>query len=169
MSEMSENPYALGTQAAAEQDSDALGAARALMRHRVFALMHAAVVVMLLSILGTVLRSGGLTETTGPPVVVLALLSLYMSVTVIWALRAKPLSLPMGVLADLVTLCSCIFTLPAIWSLALRFGSKHIHRALLAPPPLSDWSPHWPTLIFLPLLTVLNMVVPLVLAVGMAL
>ncbi len=166
---MSENPYALGSQAAAERDSEHLAGARALMRHRVFALMHAAVVVLLLTILGTVLRSGGLSQATIMPVTALVLVTLYMSVTVVWALRAKPLSLPMGVFADLVTLCSCVFTLPAIWSLALRFGSKHIHKALLEPPPLSAWSPHWPTLVLLPLLTALNMVVPLILAVGMAL
>ena len=166
---MSENPYAFRTHVAIEGDSEAVATARALMRHRVFALMHTAVVVMLLTILGTVVRSGGLSQSTAMPVTALVLVTLFMAVTVLWSLGARPVSLPMGVLADLVTLCSCVFTLPAIWSLALRFGSKHIRKALLNPPPLSAWSPHWPTLVLLPLLTALNMVVPVVLAVAMAL
>lgn len=166
---MSENPYTLGIQAAPQSDSSELERARALMRHRVFALMHAAVTVLLVAILGTVVRSGGLSQASALPVAALVLATVYMTLTTLWGLRGLPLSLPLGVLADLITLCSCLFILPALWSLALRFWSKHIHAALLRHPPLSAWSPHWPTLIFLPLVTALSVAVPLVVAVGLAL
>ena len=162
------NPYAVHNSVAAIAPH-ALAPARALMRHRLFALMHAAVVVLLLVILGTILRSGGLSASTALPVLGLVVITLYMAATSVLGLLAKPVSLPMGIFADLACMCTCIFIAPAIWSVALRFGSGTLHSALVDPVPLSAWSPHWPTVIFLPLLTALNLFIPTVLFLGMIL
>lgn len=158
-----DNPYAVRPQPAPPPAPESLALARALMRHRVFAVMHLSVAAMLLVVLGTIVRSGGASPETAWVLILLSLLTLGLLLAAFSALRARPLSIILGAFADLLAMCTCILTLPALWSLILRFQPS-LHQALDQPPPLRSWSPHWPTVILLPAITLLNVGVPLALA-----
>lgn len=163
-----DNPYAVHARPEPPPPPESLALARALMRHRVFAGMHLGVAAILIFVLGTIVRSGGASAETAWVLILLGLLTVVLVIAAISALRAKPISLPLGAFADLLSMCSCILLLPALWSFVLRF-QPGLSRALNTPPPLRSWSPHWPTLILLPIVTALNVGVPLLLALFAAL